>query len=67
MLVLLNNSGSLTQMELFIVYRRVAELLADAKDVGRQVDVGCLDAIHEPGPNARLPESPDDLAARPGV
>ena len=30
-LVLLNNSGSLTQMELFILYRRVAELLAESK------------------------------------
>ncbi len=29
-LVLLNNSGSLTQMELFILYRRTAELLAEA-------------------------------------
>ena len=29
-LVLLNNSGSLTLMELFILYRRVAERLAEA-------------------------------------
>lgn len=29
-LVMLNNSGSMTQMELFILYRRVAELLAEA-------------------------------------
>jgi dihydroxyacetone kinase-like protein len=29
-LVMLNNSGSMTQMELFILYRRVAHLLAEA-------------------------------------
>jgi dihydroxyacetone kinase-like protein len=29
-LVLLNNSGSMTLMELFILYRRVAERLSDA-------------------------------------
>lgn len=29
-LVMLNNSGSMTQMELFILYRRVAQLLTDA-------------------------------------